>query len=67
MAHQVVIDYDCRRVTAYTQDGVCVVFQRDKNGALPRPVYDFKWHGQLVGWLASLTLEDEVRQGLSLP
>ena len=28
---------------------------------------DSRWHGQLMGWLASLTLEDEVRQGLSLP
>ena len=26
-AHRVVIDYDRRRVTAYTRDGVCVVFQ----------------------------------------
>ena len=34
-AHRVVIDYDRKRVTAYTQDGVCVVFQGDKHGALP--------------------------------
>ena len=25
------------------------------------------WHVQLMGWLASLTLEDEVRQDLGLP
>ena len=66
-AHQVVIDYDCRRVTAYTQDGSYVMFQGDKHDALPQTVYDSRWHEQLMGWLASLTLEDEVRQDLSLP
>ena len=66
-AHRVVIDCDRRRVIAYTLDGVCVVFQGDKHGALPQTVYDSKWHGHLMGWLPSLTLEDEVRQGLSLP
>ena len=30
-------------------------------------MYDFRWHEQLIGWLASLTLEDKVRQDLSLP
>ena len=30
-------------------------------------MYDSKWHRQLRGWLASLTLEDEVRQDVSLP
>ena len=25
-AHQVVIDYDCRRITTYTWDGICVMF-----------------------------------------
>ena len=34
MAHRVVIDCDRRRVTAYTQDGVYVMFQGDKHGAL---------------------------------
>ena len=34
-AHQVVIDCDRRRVTAYTQDGSCVMFQGDKHDALP--------------------------------
>ena len=67
MAHRVVIDCDCRRVTAYTPDNVCIVFQGDKHGALPQTVYDSKWHGQLMGLLASLTLEDEVKQGFSLP
>ena len=65
--HRVVIDCDCRRVTAYTQDGIRVTFQGDKNDALPRAVYDSRWHGQLIGWLVSLTLKDEARQGLSLP
>ena len=28
-AHRVVIDCDCRRIIAYTRDGVCVIFQGD--------------------------------------
>ena len=55
------------RVTAYTQDGIRVMFQRDKHDALPQTVYDSRWHWQLMGWLASLTLEDKVRQDLDLP
>ena len=34
MAHRVVIGRDCRRVTAYAQDGVYVMFQGDKHDAL---------------------------------
>ena len=30
-------------------------------------MYDSRWHRQLIGWLVSLTLEDEAGQGLSLP
>ena len=30
-------------------------------------MYEFKCHGQLAGWLASLSLEDEVRPDLDLP
>ena len=30
-------------------------------------MYDSKWHGQLIGWRVSLTLEDEVRRDLDLP
>ena len=30
-------------------------------------MYDSRWYGQLTGWLTGLTLEDEVRQDLSLP
>ena len=33
--HQVVIDCDRRRVTAYTLDGNCFMFQGDKHDALP--------------------------------
>ena len=65
--HRVVIDCDRRRVTACTQDGIRITFQGDKHDALPRAVYDSRWHGQLIGWLVSLTLEDEAGQGLSLP
>ena len=34
-AHQVVIDCDRRRVTTYTPNDVCVMFQGDKYDALP--------------------------------
>ena len=34
MAHQVFIDCDRKKVTAYTPDG-CVMFQGDKHDALP--------------------------------
>ena len=66
-AHRVVIDCDCRRITAYTQDGILVTFQGDKHDALLQTMHYSKWHGQLMGWLASLTLEDEGRQDLGLP
>ena len=66
-AHQVVIDCDRMRVTPYTPDGSCVVFQGNRDDASPHTVCDSRWHGQLMGWLASLTLEDEVRQDMSLP
>ena len=65
--HRVVIDCDRRRVAAYILDDVCVMFQGDNHGAMPQAVYDFRWHGQLQGWLANLTLEDEARQKLGLP
>ena len=45
----------------------CVTFQREKHDALPQTLHDSRWSGQLMGWLASLTLEDEVRQKLDLP
>ena len=66
-AYRVVIDCEHRRVTAYTQDGTRVMFQGDKNDVFPQTMYDSRWHGQLMGWLASLTLEDEVRLDLGLP
>ena len=65
--HRVIIDCDRRKVTTYTLDGVCVMFQGDKHDALPQAVYDSRWHEQLIGWMASLTLENEARQELSLP
>ena len=34
-AHQVVIDCDRRRITAYTRDSSCVTFQGEKHDALP--------------------------------
>ena len=65
--HRVVIDCDRRRVTAYTLDGSCFMFQGDKHDALPLAVYDSRWNRQLMGWLASITLENEERQELGLP
>ena len=65
--HRVVINYDSRRITTYTRDGIRVTFQGDKDNALPQTVHDSRWSGQLMGWLASLTLEDERRQDVSLP
>ena len=44
-----------------------MVFQGDKHDLLPHTVYESMCHGQLAGWLASLTLEDEVRPNLDLP
>ena len=61
MAHRVVIDCDSRRISAYTRDGICVTFQGEKHDALPHTAHDSNWSGQLMGWLAILTLEDEVR------
>ena len=37
-AHQVVIDCDCMRVTSYTPDGTCVLFQRNRHDASPHTV-----------------------------
>ena len=47
-AHRVVIDCDRKRVTSYTSDGTCFMFQGDKYNALPQAVYDSRWHGQLM-------------------
>ena len=44
-----------------------MVFLGDKHDILPQTVYESKCQGQLAGWLASLTLEDEVRPDLDLP
>ena len=65
--YKVVTDCECKRVTAYTQDGTRVVFQGGKHDILPQTVYESKCQGQLTGWLASLTLEDEERSDLDLP
>ena len=67
IAYRVVIDCERRRITAYMQDGTRVVFQGDKHDILPQTVYESKYQGQLAGWLASLTLEDEERPDLDLP
>ena len=66
-AYRVVIDCEHMRVTAYIKDGTRVVFQGDKHDILPQTVYESRCQGQLASWLASLTLEDEVRPDLDLP
>ena len=45
MANRVVIDCDRRRVTTYTLNGIYVMFQGDKQDALPQAVYDSGWFG----------------------
>ena len=67
IAYGIVIDCERRRVTAYTQDGTRIVFQGDKHDIFPHTVYESRCQGQLAGWLASLTLKDEVRPDLDLP
>ena len=42
-------------------------FRGDKHDILPQTVYESRHQGQLAGWLASFTLEDEVRLDLDLP
>ena len=60
-AHRVIIDCDRMRVTTYTPNDTYVVFQGNRHDVSPYTVYDSRWQRQLMGWLASLTLEDEVR------
>ena len=66
-AHRVVTDCDSRRITTHTWDGIRVTFQGEKHDTLPQTMHDSGWSGQLMGWLASLTLEDEGRRDLGLP
>ena len=65
--YRIVIDCERRRVTAYTQDGTRMVFQGDNHDIFPQTVYESKCQGQLAGWLAILTLENEVTPDLDLP
>ena len=54
-------------ITAYTQAVLLWYFKGDKHDILPQTIYESKFQGQLAGWLASLTLENEVRPDLDLP
>ena len=67
ITYRIVIDGEHRRVTAYTQDGNPMAFQGGKHDILPHIGYESKCQGQLAGWLASLTLEDDERPNLGLP
>ena len=49
------------------QDGNRMVFQGGRHDILPHTVYESKYQGQLAGWLAILTLEDEGRPDMNLP
>ena len=40
--YKVVIDFERRRVTAYTQDGTRVIFQGGKHDILPQTVHESK-------------------------
>ena len=42
-------------------------FRGGKHDSLPQTIYESRCQGQLAGWLASLTLEDEERPDLDLP
>ena len=42
-------------------------FRGGKHDILPQTAFESKCQGQLAGWLASLTLEDEMRPELDLP
>ena len=66
-AYRVVIDCERRRVTTYTQDSTCVVFQGDKHDILSQTLYEYRCQEQLASCLASLTPKDEVRPDLDLP
>ena len=66
-AYRIVIDCEHMRVTAYTQNSTRVTFQEDKHEVFPQTVYDSRWHGQIMGWLASLALDNEARHDLDLP
>ena len=66
-AHRVVINYDSKRITTYTWDDIRVTFQGEKHDTLTQTMHDSKWSGQFMGWLPSLTLEDEGRRDFSLP
>ena len=44
-----------------------MTFQGDKHDILAQIVYESRCQGQLAGWLASLTLEDDERLDLHLP
>ena len=43
--YKVVIDFEHRRVTAYTQDGTRAIFQGGKHDSFPQTVYESKCHG----------------------
>ena len=45
---RVVIGRDCRRVTAYAQDDVYVMFQGDKHDALPHIMRNSRCYGRLM-------------------
>ena len=44
-----------------------MMFQGDEHNVLPQTVHNSRCYRRLIGWLVSLTREDEERPGLGLP
>ena len=65
--HRVVIDLIVGGLLPTHRMVFVLCFRGDKHDALPQTVYNSSWQGQLMSWLASLALEDEVRQEFDLP
>ena len=66
-SYGIVIDCERRRVPPICRTVLLWYFRGDQHDILPQIVYELMRQGQLASWLASLTLEDEVRPDLDLP
>ncbi|XP_058189315.1 uncharacterized protein LOC131306903 [Rhododendron vialii] len=66
-AHRAVIDCHRKMVTAYSPDGTCFKFKGDRQDPSAPHAHETKWHRKLVGWLASLKLEETDQMELGLP
>ncbi|XP_028072242.1 uncharacterized protein LOC114274495 [Camellia sinensis] len=64
--HRAIIDCYCKTVTASPLNGTKVQFKGDRQDSLTPMCRKSRWHDQLIGWLASLILEDENQKGPGL-